>query len=169
MTPRSKKDDADADEFARAMTDVVRLKPDHRGRVRVHPTIGAPRRAVALTASVSEHREETSASSFLGPGIDRRELRKLKRGDYVPTRRLDLHGETAAKAVATVKRFIDTAGHRHRCVCIVHGRGLHSEGNVAVIKAHVRKFLRHHPAVLAYSDAPATDGGPGAVYVLLRK
>jgi DNA-nicking Smr family endonuclease len=34
---------------------------------------------------------------------------------------------------------------------------------------HVRRFLRRHPAVLAYADAPRTEGGSGAVYVLLRK
>jgi DNA-nicking Smr family endonuclease len=33
----------------------------------------------------------------------------------------------------------------------------------------VRACLRQHPAVLAYADAPRTDGGAGAVYVLLRK
>jgi DNA-nicking Smr family endonuclease len=68
-----------------------------------------------------------------------------------------------------VKRFIDAACHRHRSVCIVHGRGLHSEGNVSVLKTCVRECLRRHRAVLAYSDAPRTDGGSGAVYVLLRK
>jgi len=33
--------------------------------------------------------------------------------------------QTAAEAVASVKRFIDASRHNsHRCVCIVHGRGL---------------------------------------------
>jgi len=52
---------------------------------------------------------------------------------------------------------------------VVHGRGLHSAGNVAVLKSRVRALLRAHPAVLAFADAPNTDGGPGAVYVLLRR
>ena len=102
--------------------------------------------------------------------MDRRELRKLKRGDYSPTGRLDLHGHTAAEAVASVKQFMDSR-RRHRCVCIciVHGRGLHSAGNVAVLRRKVRECLRQHPATLAYADAPRDDGGAGAVYVLLRK
>jgi DNA-nicking Smr family endonuclease len=102
-------------------------------------------------------------------GVDRRELRKLKRGDYPPGDRLDLHRMTAPEAVVSARRFIERARSRHRCVCIVHGRGLHSEGNVAVLKSRVREFLRQSRAVLAFSDAPVTDGGSGAVYVLLRK
>jgi DNA-nicking Smr family endonuclease len=40
---------------------------------------------------------------------------------------------------------------------------------VPILKTRVRACLRQHPAVLAYADAPRTDGGAGAVYVLLRK
>ena len=40
---------------------------------------------------------------------------------------------------------------------------------VSVLKARVRAALRSHPSVLAYADAPPSDGGTGAVYVLLRK
>jgi DNA-nicking Smr family endonuclease len=77
---------------------------------------------------------------------------------------------TAANACASVGRFIENSRHRrHRCVCIVHGRGLHSEGNTSVVKARVRESLRLNPSVLAYADAPPSDGGAGAVYVLLRK
>ena len=77
---------------------------------------------------------------------------------------------TAADARASVARFIENSRHRrHRCVCIVHGRGLHSEGNESILRASVRKYLRSHRSVLAYADAPRSDGGAGAVYVLLRK
>lgn len=152
------------------MADVRRLAPDPRGRVRAAPHISAPRAAAPSTSS-SDRRDydDRSEAGFVAPGVDRRELRKLKRGEYAPGSRLDLHGMTAAEAVASVKRFIDTGRRRHRCVCIVHGRGLHSEGNVAILKTRVRECLRQHRAVLAYSDAPRGDGGTGAVYVLLRK
>jgi DNA-nicking Smr family endonuclease len=76
---------------------------------------------------------------------------------------------TAADACASVKRFIENSRHGgHRCVCIVHGRGLHSEGKTSILRARVRAYLRSHRSVLAYADAPRTDGGAGAVYVLLR-
>jgi DNA-nicking Smr family endonuclease len=69
-----------------------------------------------------------------------------------------------------VLRFIENSRHSsHRCVCIVHGRGLHSETGTPVLKTRVRECLRSNRSVLAYADAPSWDGGPGAVYVLLRK
>ena len=76
---------------------------------------------------------------------------------------------TVAEAGASVQRFLDASRGRHRCVCIVHGQGRHSGGNVSVLKPRVRDWLRGHPAVLGYADAPKSDGGAGAVYVLLRK
>jgi DNA-nicking Smr family endonuclease len=111
-----------------------------------------------------------SDSDFAAPGVDRREIRKLKRGAYPPTARRDLHGLTATEADATVRRFIDNSRHHgHRCISIVHGRGLHSQGRLPILKTGVRDRLKTHPAVLAYTDAPQSDGGAGAVYVLLRK
>ena len=77
---------------------------------------------------------------------------------------------TAAEAVASVEWFIENNRHSgHRCVCIIHGRGLHSKGNAPILKTRVRKHLKSHRSVLAYTDAPVLDGSSGAVYVLLRK
>lgn len=152
------------------MADVVRLAPDPRGHVRATPHIGASRTATPSTLAAAEpDTDDAAEAGFVAPGVDRREIRKLKRGEHPPGSRLDLHGITAAEAVASVKRFIDNGRHRHRSVCIVHGRGLHSEGNVSILRTRVRECLRQHRAVLAYADAPRTDGGSGAVYVLLRK
>lgn len=161
--------DADARYFARAMADVVRLAPDPRGRVPAAPHVSATRSASPSTPSASrpDTPDHSEATGFVAPGVNRRELRRLTRGEHTPDRRLDLHGMTAAEAVANVTRMIDTGGHR--CVCIVHGRGAHSTGNVSILKTRVRQCLRQHRAVLAYADAPRADGGAGAVYVLLRK
>lgn len=160
---------SDADVFARAMADVVRLPPEPRVRVRAAPNITAPRAGTPSTSSSAGEDHVASEAGYVAPGVDRRELRKLKRGDYPSGDRLDLHGRTAAEAAASLKRFIDNSRARHRCVSIVHGRGLHSEGNISVLKTRVRECLRQHKAVLAYADAPRNDGGSGAVYVLLRK
>jgi DNA-nicking Smr family endonuclease len=156
---------ADADAFARAMQDVVPLEPDPRGRVRRVAPIRPPRQSLqrAAHADVSDH-------DFVANGIDPREIRKLKRGEYIVRDRRDLHGMTGAEALDSVGRFIENSRHRgHRCVCIIHGRGLHSTGNQPILKARVREYLRSHRSVLAYADAPVSDGGSGAVYVLLRK
>ena len=160
----------DVDDLVEAMAGVLRLPPDPRGRIRADPGVITPPRATAPAPPAPAQVDGAGAEeSWLAPGVDRRELRKIKRGDYTPGGRLDLHAQTAAEAVASVKRFIDSRRHRDLCVCIVHGRGLHSKGNVPVLKTRVRECLRRHPAVRAYADAPRTDGGSGAVYVLLRK
>ena len=150
----------DDDAFALEMRDVVRLEPDPRGRVRRVAPISPPRHSPHRT----EH-ADVSDNDFVAHGVDRRKIRKLKKGD-----RRDLHGMTGADALASVGRFIENSRHGgHRCVCIIHGRGLHSKGNQPILKTRVREYLRSHRSVLAYTDAPASDGGSGAVYVLLRK
>jgi DNA-nicking Smr family endonuclease len=155
----------DDDVFAREMRDVVRLEPDSRGRVRSVPPISPPRHSPQRT----DH-ADVAESDFAAPGVDRREIKKLKKGEYIVRGTHDLHGMTGAEAVASAGRFIENSRHRgHRCVCIIHGRGVHSMGNQPILKTRVREYLRSHRSVLAYTDAPASDGGPGAVYVLLRK
>jgi len=158
-------DISDTDLFARETVDVSRLGPDPRGRVRTPPQISAPRDTVPPAGHVAGSHED-----FTAPGVDQREIRKLKRGEYDIADRVDLHGLTAAEACTSVGRFIEKNRHgRRRCVCIVHGRGLHSEENASVLKPRVRAYLSSHRSVLAFADAPRFDGGAGAVYVLLRK
>jgi DNA-nicking Smr family endonuclease len=158
-------DASDADAFTREMADVVRLVHDPRGRIRPARRISAPPAASPPTDLV-----EGTDEDFTADGVDRREIRKLKRGDYTVEGRLDLHGRTAADACPDVRRFVEQSRRsRHRCVAIVHGRGLHSEGRASILKPRVRACLRSLQSVLAFSDAPRSDGGAGAVYVLLRR
>ena len=156
---------ANADAFARAMRDVARLERDPRGRVRSVVPISPPRDSPQRTEDA-----DVSDNDFVAHGVDRRKIRKLKKGEYIVGDRRDQHGLTGAEALASVGRFIENSKHGgHRCVCIIHGRGLHSKGNPPILKVRVREYLRSHRSVLAYTDAPASDGGSGAVYVLLRK
>ncbi len=184
---RSRAED-DAEDFAKAMESLAKVRPitaDPRGRV--HASLREPLAPLAAPAgkprnssrgisapagkpgAAQSDLEEDAASSFAAPGVDRRELRKLRRGNYPPVRLLDLHGFTGAEAVAKVSRFIEASRTTCRSIAIVHGRGLHSKDNIAVLKTRVRACLRQHPGVLAFSDAPQGHGGPGAVFVLLRK
>ena len=162
-----RKDDAsDAEAFTNEMADVIPLPTDPRGRSHPRPPINVPRPAMTLPVNDDLYGPD---EAFAVTGVSRDDLRKLKRGDYPAKNRIDLHGMTAADARASAGRFLDESRqNRHRCVCIVHGRGVHSEGNVAILKASVRAYLRAHRSVLAYTDAPRSDGGAGAVYVLLR-
>jgi DNA-nicking Smr family endonuclease len=167
---------SDAEAFARAMADakVVPLARKPHSRVRVtHPVRLPPiatRTSPPRGTDAEQDDDGTIEHAFAVNGVDRREIRKLRRGDYSPASRCDLHGLSADAASAAVTQFIDGCRRRHhRCVCIVHGRGLRSPGGVAILKRRVRALLRSHPAVLAYADAPRSDGGDGAVYVLLRQ
>ena len=142
----------DDDAFAQEMRDVVRLEPDPRGRVRTVVPVRPPRHSPQRP----EH-ADASDHDFVAHGVDRREVRKLKRSEYIVRDRRDLHGMTSAEAIATVRRLIENSRHcGHRCVCIIHGRGLHSQGNPPILKTRVRDTLRSHQSVLAYTDAPAS-------------
>jgi DNA-nicking Smr family endonuclease len=157
--------DDDRAEFERAMTDVVRLRSDPRGRVERVAQVPAVRAADLAEATTGEVPDD-----YVSPGVDRRELRKLRGGDYTVRARLDLHGMTATEATGSVRRFLDNSRHaRHRCVSIVHGRGLNSPRGVPVLRGVVREELMRSASVLAYASAPRSDGGTGAVYVLLRR
>ena len=174
MTKRHESDEtSDADAFARAMAEenVVPFPSDARSRVRTKPPVILPPIAnLAAGRHATSGPDLESDADFAADGVDRREIKKLKRGEYAAAAQRDLHGMTAVAASASVKQFLESSRHaRYRCICIVHGRGLRSPGGRAVLKARVRAELRAHPAVLAYADAPRDAGGAGAVYVLLRR
>ena len=109
----------------------------------------------------------------LAPGIDRRLLRRLRGGDYAIQAHLDLHGLTAEVAKARVQAFVQEArAASHRCLLIVHGRGLNSKDHIPVLKERLRSWLtrgRLARSVLCFATARPYDGGAGAVYVLLRR
>ena len=174
MRPRQGEPDPEEEQrhFDEAMVGVRPLPKDHRVGVRgiTPPRVlpkAEPYRPPPPRSRDDEPDETEGDTGYVANGVDRRELRKLRRGQYAVGRRLDLHGFTAKPAVAATIRFIEDARPGYRCVAIVHGRGNHSAGR-AVLKEEVRALLRSHRAVLAYTDAPRDDGGSGAVYVLLR-
>ena len=124
---------------SRARWCVARLGPDPRGRVRTTPRITAPRETVAPADHV-----EGSHEDFAAPGVDRREIRKLKRpgvrsveGSPPRLARYDGSGGVHQCGGGSLRR---TATASAPCVCIVHGRGLHSEGNASVLKPRVRSL-----------------------------
>ena len=170
--PPSEVSRGDMELFEREVADARPIAKDSPERVTAKRDTAPVSRSPGVQGSPAASVEagEEALDSYVAPGVDRRELRKLRRGDYAPDLRLDLHGLMAVEALARVARVLEGApGRRPRCLCVVHGRGLRSAGNVAVLKPRVRQYLRAHPAVLAFSDAPSNDGGPGAVYVLLRR
>jgi DNA-nicking Smr family endonuclease len=81
-----------------------------------------------------------------------------------------LHGLTTEAARDELTAFIRNARqHGHRCVRIIHGKGLRSPDKRSVLKAKTDRWLRQKNDVLAFCSARPVDGGTGAVYVLLKR
>ena len=106
-------------------------------------------------------------------GLDRRLLRKLRKGFFSVQSHLDLHGLTRAEAKDAVARFLNESRVQgRRCVLLVHGRGHNSKDQVPVLKEALKVWLARGSLarkVLAFCTARPADGGAGAVYLLLRK
>lgn len=95
-------------------------------------------------------------------------LRDLRRGRWVTQDKLDLHGMNREEARLAVVEFLSDCRDRgHRCVRIVHGKGLSSPGREPVLKKLVLGWLSQRSEVLAFCQARAAEGGGGAVVVLL--
>jgi DNA-nicking Smr family endonuclease len=107
---------------------------------------------------------------FRRPGVQGTVFRKLRTGKYLIQGELDLHGKTVPEAREALAAFLKTArGRGWRCVRVIHGKGLSSEGRLPVLKGKVNNWLQQKDEVLAFCSARPVDGGTGAVYVLLRR
>src|SRR6056297_4009741 len=106
---------------------------------------------------------------WLRPGLQKRVLTRLRRGYWSVQEEIDLHQMNADAATRSIRIFLDeTLASGKRCVKIIHGKGLRSGPAGPRLKTITARVLSRHPSVLAFGSAPPTDGGTGAVYVLLR-
>lgn len=114
----------------------------------------------------------TEGTRILGGGraaLDASALARLARVDA--DAELDLHHKTGDEAEALVAKWIRTQ-HRlgTRTVRLVHGKGLHSEGGVPVLRERVVSALTEGgaaPLVLGFVSAASNAGGTGALVVQL--
>ena len=127
--------------------------------------------AESLSVGVSEVGLETGEElNFRRPHVPLKVLKDLRRGKYSIQNELDLHGLTANEARSMLREFMtDVLLEGHRCVRIVHGKGLRSGPGGPVLKEKLNKLLPQWEQVLAFTTAPARDGGTGALYVLLAR
>lgn len=107
--------------------------------------------------------------NFLRPGLATDTLRKLRRGHWATQNELDLHGFTVAEARPVLVGFLNHCLRSGlRCVRIIHGKGLGSRNQVPVLKRKVAAWLMQRDEILAFCQARRTEGGGGAVVVLLK-
>lgn len=103
------------------------------------------------------------------PGLQNRELIRLKQGKIMPDREVDFHNHTLEQAFSKLKEFIHSSHQRqHRCVLIICGKGKHSQSNTPLLQPVIRTWLFESPWVLAYCFASPHHGGTGALYALLK-
>ncbi len=172
-------DSNDQDLFRRAVSGSRRLRADkiHPYRQRIAPV---PRQRqyddqAVLQESLAPLSFDTeidldNEAEFARSGVQQRVMRKLRRGQFSIEAELDLHRMTTDQAYEALTQFIQRCqAQDKRCVRIVHGKGLRSANQKAVLKYKVNHWLRHWDNVLAFCTARRCDGGSGALYVLLRR
>jgi DNA-nicking Smr family endonuclease len=113
----------------------------------------------------------------VAPGLDRRTVQRMKRGQVQIEARLDLHGYHQEEARNALNQFVASEATSHRrCILVITGKGMRvnngEERQIGVLREKVPLWLNEEPnrsRVLSFCHAKLSDGGAGALYVLLKK
>ncbi|ADE16075.1 Smr protein/MutS2 [Nitrosococcus halophilus Nc 4] len=107
---------------------------------------------------------------YLRPGVPKRLLRQLRQGKYSIGAELDLHGMNVPMARQALASFLRECERNDiRSLRIIHGKGRGSYQKEPILKGKVNAWLQQKDEVLAFCSARSTDGGTGAIYVLLKR
>ena len=171
--------EAERNLFANAVGPVRPLKAPRRAELRLHAALPVARQreldeqavmqeAISDDFDVESLLDTDEALSYRRPGISQEVVRKLRRGHWSLQGQIDLHGLRSDEARAALAQFLREA-HKvgWRCVRVVHGKGLGSPGKTPVLKSKTQRWLVQKNEVLAYVQARPSDGGAGALIVLL--
>lgn len=119
-----------------------------------------------------------------GQEIDGRTSKRLKQGKMYVEGVLDLHGMTQEQAHRSLIAFIHRSYQQgKRCVLVITGKGNRNypdhqrpqhfiDPEPGVLKRRVPDWLMDKslsPMILQWEQARPSDGGDGALYVLLRR
>jgi DNA-nicking Smr family endonuclease len=163
---------ADVALFRAAIGDVKLLAKQNRITPRSvprKPLLNSPNFPAAIPDTLSDFVPENVPVEYLSNGLSRMTLRKLRCGSWPIQDSLDLHGSSIDEARKLLQEFLHKAAQRNwRCVLVIHGKGLNSQGGEAVLRKLARHWLTQHQQVLGYCDAPSKDGGSGAALALLK-
>ncbi len=165
--------------FATAVGPVTPLPPSGRAHLPGQQPEPIPRmrqadEKAALKAALSDEVDVESllltddGLSFRRPGISADVLVRLRRGHWAIQRQIDLHGLRRDEARDALALFLrQTRAQGHRCLRVVHGKGLGSPGREPVLKGKVQRWLAQCDEVIAFAQAAGPQGGAGALIVLL--
>jgi DNA-nicking Smr family endonuclease len=147
---------------------VPRPLPSPHPRQRERDEQAVLRESLAGEIDVDSLLDTDETLSFRRAGVRPEVLRKLRRGHWSIQAQIDLHGLRRDEAREQLASFLREAALAHlRCVRVVHGKGKGSPGREPVLKGKVRTWLRQRSEVMAFVQARASDGGSGALVVLL--
>ncbi|MBQ4132805.1 MAG: Smr/MutS family protein [Desulfovibrionaceae bacterium] len=171
--------EVEEDDFALAMREVAPLSGKGRAVIPEPVPSGQPILPVNPLQDFMDGKVEFSleyTEEFISGhvlGLDPAVMGKLKAGSFSCEAHLDLHGLNSMQAfeslVAFIKRSYMTG---KRTVLIIPGRGKNSPDGTGILRDKLQEWLTQDPfkrVVLAFATALPKHGGPGAVYVLLRK
>jgi DNA-nicking Smr family endonuclease len=118
---------------------------------------------------VDHYLEEDPALNYLAPGVGSDVMKKLRKGHWPIQDELDLHGLRRDDARDAIGDFLRKSAMRnYRCIRVIHGRGFGSKSQEPVLKSMVHSWLVQKPEVVAFCQARPSEGGEGALVVLLR-
>ena len=153
----------------RGLADLDRPRPLPEPQQRALDEQSVLREAISDEFDVETLLDTDEALSFRRPGVGPEVVRRLRRGDWVIQAQIDLHGLRRDEAREQLATFLREAVKQGlRCVRVVHGKGNGSPGREPVLKAKVKTWLVQKNEVIAFTQARASDGGNGALVVLLR-
>lgn len=174
------KHETEHDVFCRAMADVTPLPG--KGRAVVPEPAPQPGPAFEPSNPLQELVDGKVEFSLSGTdefmeghvvGLDLLTVGKLQARQYSPEAHIDLHGLNSEQAFQYLVHFFRGAYYKGvRTALVVTGRGLNSPNGIPVLRFKVQEWLTQDPfrrVILAFCTAKREDGGPGALYVLLRK
>ena len=144
-------------------------RPSPQPRKRSEDEHAALRETMEAPLSLEDRLDIGDEAAFLRPGIPRRVLTDLRRGRWVIQGELDLHGLNRDQAREALAGFLTHCLQQgRRCVRVIHGKGLGSPGRESILKQLSRGWLAQREEILAFCQAAPTQGGSGALMVLLR-
>ncbi|MGI9311693.1 MAG: Smr/MutS family protein [bacterium] len=131
-------------------------------------TRGSNRSNASTKSGVMIDQTDGDTLAFCRGGIQRTTFKRLKRGSPAHAAILDLHGHTTNEASRMLPEFLAAArANDAQTALIIHGKGLRSGEAGAVLKQYTANWLKQNPTIKAFCSAQPSDGGTGAVYVLL--
>jgi DNA-nicking Smr family endonuclease len=145
-----------------------RQPPEPRARQRERDEAAVMAQAISDEFDVDTLLDTDETLSYRRADIGPEVVRKLRRGVWAIQAQLDLHGLRRDEARERLNLFVHES-HRGglRCVRVVHGKGNGSPGREPVLKGKVKGWLVQKREVIAFTQARASDGGSGALLVLL--